>query len=112
MLEVGGQLNEETKSDFLKKELRRLKEERCILVNKLFAVTKKYTHLKSVRVVYLAIHEVRNQIECRNRYYSRTKQAKSGSYGHRAPEEEHREQILGGLHPEIPRDCQYFTHPE
>jgi hypothetical protein len=89
MIDVQEKLTEETKSDFLKKELARLKEERCVLVNKLFAVTKKYSHLKSVRDIDLAIQQARQQDQRRDLWIGRAFEAEPVVDGHRAAAQEH-----------------------
>lgn len=75
-------LNQEASSVFLKKELTKLKEEKCVLVNRLFAVNKKYTHLKSVGDSDPAILEARQQDQLGHRQHGRPVQTKPGPYGH------------------------------
>lgn len=48
MIDQQDSLADTTQVDFLKRELTKIKDEKCILMNKLFTVKSKYEHLRRV----------------------------------------------------------------
>jgi hypothetical protein len=57
MIDQQDSLADTTQVDFLRKEMARMKEEKCVMVNKLFTLTSKYENLR--RVAYHKISKAR-----------------------------------------------------
>lgn len=57
MIDQQDSLADTTQVDFLRKEMARMKEEKCVMVNKLFTLTSKYENLR--RVAYYKISKAR-----------------------------------------------------